>query len=238
MAIRWKLSILGLYQYDKTIFDKFQIPAGLDRETVIDAICMETAELSTIYTSPASLAFALKNFSARRLPAWERAYNALAARYDLLTTESTSETAKRTPDLSRVSNSTRTPNTTRSVDTTRTPDLTAEGQNGGSDSRTEQVSGFNGNQLETRSKTTTELGSTNTVHTHGTENTNSTEKNSGTENTTSSDRETGTDTTVRTKSGYTTPPQDRIQAELKLCAQTVSNMIVHEVKYNLCVMVY
>lgn len=214
MAIRWKLSILGLYKHDNTIFDRFQIPDGMDRQAVIDAICMDTAELSTIYTSPESLAHALATFSARRSPAWERAYNALTARYEILSTENLTEQETRTPDLMHA------------VNTTRTPDLTATGQNRGSDSSTEQVAGFNGNQLEDRSKTTTQLGTSNTVHTTGTEQIDST------------DHETGTDTTVRNRSGYTRPAQDQIAAELALCAQTVTDMIVHEIKYNFCIMVY
>lgn len=214
MAIRWKLSIMGLYKYDGSIFDNFKIPEGMDRQPVIDAICIRTAGLATIYTSPESLAHSLAVFSEERFPAWTRAYKALTAEYNILDTVNTSETETRTPDL------------TKEVNTTRTPDLTATGENSGSDSTTEQVTAFNGNSLADRSKTITDLGTTNTVRTTGTEKTESSEK------------ESGSDTTERIRSGYTGPAQDRVSAELELCQASIIDMIVQDVKCNFCVMVY
>lgn len=262
MAIRWSLSILGLYEFDNTIFDNFHLPDGLDRQPVIDAICIDTAGLSTIYTSPQSLAHALDVYSERRLPAWNRAYKALTEQYNILNSQDIQETvtrtpelthetnSTRTPDLTHETNSTRTPDTTTTVNTTRTPDLTATGQNSGSDSTTEQTAAFNGNTLTDRSKTTTQLGTSNTVKTTGTEQTTSsqtetgTEKNQSTTTETGTDKnqstttETGTDKTTRQRSGYTSPVQDRILQELALCQQTVTDMIVREIKYNFCVMIY
>lgn len=198
MAIRWKLSIMGLYKYDNTIFDNFKIPEGMDRQPVIDAICINTAGLSTIYTSPESLAHALATFSEERYLAWSRAYTALTTQYNILDTENVSETETRTPNLTR--------------------EATSNGQNSGSDSSTEQVTAFNGNSLADRSKTITQLGTSNTTHTTGTE--------------------TGSETTTRNRSGYTGPAQDRISSEIALCRDTVTRMIVQDVKCNFCVMVY
>lgn len=45
------LSIMGLYNYDNTLFDNLAVPEGVDRETVIDNILLETAELEVVYSN-------------------------------------------------------------------------------------------------------------------------------------------------------------------------------------------
>ena len=47
------LSILGMYNYDETIFDEFDVPAELDRDTAINKILFDNAELGLVYTDPA-----------------------------------------------------------------------------------------------------------------------------------------------------------------------------------------
>ena len=46
------LSILGLYQYDNTVFDLLTLPQGLDKNTLIQSICGECAELELLYPNP------------------------------------------------------------------------------------------------------------------------------------------------------------------------------------------
>lgn len=55
------LSILGLYEYDDTIFDRLTIPLDedsnplFDKDTLIGTICMQNAELSLLYADPATV---------------------------------------------------------------------------------------------------------------------------------------------------------------------------------------
>lgn len=46
------LSILGLYNYDNTIFDLLTIPEGLDKTTLIKSICAELADMELLYPNP------------------------------------------------------------------------------------------------------------------------------------------------------------------------------------------
>lgn len=78
------LSISSLYAYDHTIFDELQLPDGVNEETVIDKICIDNAELSLVYTEPATVKQLIKNWSAVQLPNWERIAEALAAEYEPL----------------------------------------------------------------------------------------------------------------------------------------------------------
>ena len=75
------LSILGLYNYQPTIFDEIIIPPSVDRQTLIDNIIMEGAELEILYPTPDLLSRLIGAWSQARLAAWERMISALEAEY-------------------------------------------------------------------------------------------------------------------------------------------------------------
>ena len=75
------LSILSLYAYDNTIFDDLELPEDVDRQTIIDKICYDNAELSLIYTDPAAVKLLIKNWSTTQVENWARIAEALAAEY-------------------------------------------------------------------------------------------------------------------------------------------------------------
>lgn len=203
----WTLSFLGLYNYDDSLFDALTVPTGVNKDTVVNNLMLSTNALSVVYPNPDTLKAALGMFSEMMMPTWQRAYDALQIQYEALYNMDIAESETRTPDLTH----------------TRTPNLTSSGQNGGTDSTTTQVAAFNGNQLTDREKTSTTLGTTNTVTTSGTETT----------------TDTGTDTTERTRTGYQgRDPQAAIQAEIDLARNNIVKMIVQDIKCNFCVMVY
>lgn len=68
------LSTLMLYKYDNTIFDNMIVPNGVDKDTVVDAILLDTAELSTLYSSPESLKNMITLWSRRQFHIWEELY--------------------------------------------------------------------------------------------------------------------------------------------------------------------
>lgn len=203
----WTLSFLGLYNYDDSLFDALTVPTGVNKDTVVNNLMLSTNALSVVYPNPDTLKAALGMFSEMMMPTWQRAYDALQIQYEALYNMDIAESETRTPDLTH----------------TRTPNLTSSGQNGGTDSTTTQVAAFNGNQLADREKTSTTLGTTNTVTTSGTETT----------------TDTGTDTTERARGGYQgRDPQEAIQAEIVLARNNIVQMIVQDIKCNFCVMVY
>lgn len=69
-----KLSPLGLYNWDQTIFDLMQIPKQLNRETLIDNLLAETAELEVLYPNPVVFKNLLGVWSAKNLDVWNRLY--------------------------------------------------------------------------------------------------------------------------------------------------------------------
>lgn len=76
------LSILGLYNYDNSIFDKFVVPTGMDKELIINNILLELAELEVIYPEPNTMKNAIGFWSQGQLDSWQRMYDAMQLEYD------------------------------------------------------------------------------------------------------------------------------------------------------------
>lgn len=80
--MRPNLSIVGLYNYDNTIFNGMQLPQGVDRDLVVNKIMIDNAELSLVYTDPEIVKMMIINWSAIHAPNWTRVKAALDAEYD------------------------------------------------------------------------------------------------------------------------------------------------------------
>lgn len=76
------LSILGLYNYDDSIFDKFVVPTGMDKKLIINNILLELAELEVIYPEPNTMKNAIGFWSQGQLDSWQRMYDAMQLEYD------------------------------------------------------------------------------------------------------------------------------------------------------------
>lgn len=91
------LSILGLYNYDQTIFDGLTIPTAADitdeadkvtdpfvpdKQTLIQYICMQLAEMELVYTKPEVVKTMIGIWSSVRLPVWKAIYNTLLYKYN------------------------------------------------------------------------------------------------------------------------------------------------------------
>lgn len=68
------LSALGLYKWDNNLFDLFVIPEGLDKDTLIDNLLAETAELEILYPNPVVLKNLMGVWSNKNLPVWTKLY--------------------------------------------------------------------------------------------------------------------------------------------------------------------
>lgn len=66
------LSILGLYQYDGSIFDGFTPPTGVDKDLCVNSILTECAELSLVYTDPETFKTLVSLWSSRNNRTWEK----------------------------------------------------------------------------------------------------------------------------------------------------------------------
>lgn len=92
-----KLSILGLYNYDPTIFDGLSLPTASDitneaekvadpwipdKSDFISYLCMELAELELLYPSAAVLGAMITVWSRTHRPEWVQLYNTMLYKYN------------------------------------------------------------------------------------------------------------------------------------------------------------
>ena len=77
-----KLSILGLWSWDNTIFDNMVLPSGVDRDLVRDNILYSLADLEILYPDAPFMKTIIGVWSRKELPTWTRVYNASQAEYN------------------------------------------------------------------------------------------------------------------------------------------------------------
>lgn len=133
------LSLLGLYQYNKSVFDGFKLPEGVDREMLINNLLAETAEFEVIYPNAEFMANMIAVWSQKELPVWEKLEKTLHYKYD------------------PISNYDRTEEWTDVNSGTVRNSSNSNGKSAGAD--TKKVAGYNSETLVTAEGTSTEVNS-------------------------------------------------------------------------------
>ena len=152
---RGTLSIIGLYNWDDHIFDLLQIPAGVDRDDVIENILMECGELETMYPDWDFMYRAINFWSRKELPTWEHIYEMTQAEYNPIENYDRMETELEGENVSekRLRASERSRSSDTSSDTTNTESIHSGSKNDtvSQNNTTNQVAGFNTDNLATQS---------------------------------------------------------------------------------------
>lgn len=225
------LSFNGLLAGYPTLFDDLKVPESVSKEAVCNQLLFDTLELEVLYADGPTMQRALGVFSETMLPSWTRYATALGLDYDVLA----SDDRTRTTDHHGTSGSTNTGKNVVEGKTTRTPDLTTIGQNNGSDSTTRDVTGFDSGTMVPAEKSTTTLGTGNTITSTGTD---TTTDDQTTTNTSTTEAEDGYKDTVTEKGRAGKDPQDLIAKELALAMDNAVHKIITDIKANFCLMVY
>ena len=76
-----KLTLIGLYNYDNTIFDLLTVPEGLTKDTLVNNILLRSSEFEVLYPDPDFMKSAIGDFSNAWQPTFERWVNALSLEY-------------------------------------------------------------------------------------------------------------------------------------------------------------
>ena len=76
------LTIMGMYDYDNTIFDSLTLPEGINKTTAVEEIVMECAELECLYPSVPFLKRAVGIWSATMQSSFNRVWTAINLEYD------------------------------------------------------------------------------------------------------------------------------------------------------------
>lgn len=225
------LSFNGLLAGYPELFDDLKVPDSVSKETVCNQLLFDTMELEVLYADGPTMRRALGVYSETMLPSWTRYADALGLEYDALSSDDRTRTTDHTGNSGGTINRTIGVNGT----TTRAPNLTTTGQNNGSDSTTRDVTGFDSGTLQTAERSTTALGTGNTITSSGTDTT-TTDQTTSDNNT--SELHDGYNDTVTEKGRAGRDPQDLISKELTLAMENAVHKIVTDIRANFCLLVY
>lgn len=246
------LSILTMTQYDPDIWEDAVFPAEIDRDDMIDRICLDCAELELLYSDPNILKYMIRNWCRTEQHIWQKLADTLDLQYNPIynldvtweETRTPNLTRTRTPNLHEYSSnnetSTRSPNLTE----TRTPNLTET--ESPADTNTESRIGFNDSTWNNYAKstrsgtiTTTDTG-TDTTTTTGSETNRNTGSTTTTRSGTETELETGNEITSTRRYGNqgVTMTQDMIAKEREIVQFSLYSYIMTSFKNRFCLLIY
>lgn len=221
------LTVEGLYNYDNTLFDGFNVPDGLVKQIAIDAILMRTRELEILYPDFTYMKNRITIWSNKYQINWKKLYDTTVLEYNPIENYDRMEDWTDTDDETSTSARDNTRNTTNTVKSTSTNEVM------NSVNVTDQNTAFNAGLADHAKQITdgdtTENGSiTNTETGKDTENEN---VNGG---------RTGRHTRTGRAHGNigVTTSQQMIQSERDLVVFNIYDVIAESFIENFCLMVY
>lgn len=221
------LTVDGLYNYDNTLFDGFNVPEGIVKQIAIDTILMRTRELEILYPDFTYMKNRITIWSNKYQINWKKLYDTTVLEYNPIENYDRMEDWTDTDDETSTSARDNTRNTTNTVKSTSTNEVM------NSVNVTDQNTAFNAGLADHAKQITdgdtTENGSiTNTETGKDTENEN---VNGG---------RTGRHTRTGRAHGNigVTTSQQMIQSERDLVIFNLYDVIAESFIENFCLMVY
>lgn len=250
------LSIMGLYEYDNTLFQGLQLPEGLNKDAVINEIMLQCAELEIVYPSIDIMKLAITTWSLANQYTWQKLYDTMVVEYnpiwnvDANVTETLTGSENR--DIARTGSGSNNrtvnlaDNETINISDNKTINLADNETVNITD--TESVKGFNSDTWAENHKNV-KAGTDNTTHT-GTDNTTRTGTDNithtGTDNIATTDTESVDDDVTRSETrtqrrtgniGVTTT-QQMLEQERKIAEFNMINYIAQSFKQRFCLLIY
>lgn len=246
---RASMSVIGLYNWDDRLFSQLQLPAGVNAQTVEENILMECGELTVLYPDWDFMYRAIKWWSEKELPTWERVYKLSLLEYNPIENydriEDELEQENVAEKRSRASESARNTSNTSGSTITENAQSATEDRAIGQNNTVKQVAGFNSNTLANQSG---EAGNNvNTSNAKGSAITESSQEGTGSAEETGTENEFNQGDMLRNKNrasrihgniGVSTPA-DMMQKELEIYPKiNIVDVIVRAFKERFCLMVY
>ena len=221
------LTVEGLYNYDNTLFDGFDVPEGLVKQIAIDSILMRTRELEILYPDFTYMKKRIKIWSTKYQNNWKKLYDTTVLEYNPIENYDRMEDWTDTDDETTTSARDNTRNTNNTVKSTSTNEIL------NNVNVTEQNTAFNAG-LEDHAKQITDGNTTE----NGT--ITNTETGKDTENESVNGGRTGKHTRTGRAHGNigVTTSQQMIQSERDLVVFNLYDVIAESFIENFCLMVY
>lgn len=184
MSTMQRLTLIGLYNYDPSLFEGLSLPADYDKQTFIDSLLLEHGEKCVLYADPAFMKFSIGAWGRKWALELERIAQALKAEYDPIYNYdrfeeyTDSEGRKYTSKVNAGHNAKDTPsyNTVRDTNEDATVEHTVSADNSSSYAPDWKETQNGGKTTETTSGTTQDLAETSNSNTEDEEKKNFTHK--------------------------------------------------------------
>lgn len=82
MSTMQRLTLIGLYNYDSTLFDNLSLPDGYDKDTFIESLLLEHGEKCVLYSNFDFMRYSIGVWSRKWALELSRIYEALTAEYN------------------------------------------------------------------------------------------------------------------------------------------------------------
>ena len=234
--MRATLSMIGLYNWDPSIFDTMELPAGLDRDAVISAILLDSMDLEVLYPDPEYMKFALANYSKRRIDVWNKLYSTTKLEYNPIWNKDGMITE--TEEVSRTGDTSGTSNTTKASSGKSNTTTATNGSSSGNSETNTYVFGFNESSGAQSGRTTESGAGTSSGNSteNGTSSGNSTENGTSSENRRDNEKRTYT----RSEQGNigVTTTQQMIKEEREVDDFSIIDYIAKDILHKMCILVY
>ena len=238
-----KLSILGLYQYDHSLFDNMQLPVGFtteDRETLINNLLMECAEFECTYPAFDFCKAAIGFWSKARLHVWQKLYASLHFEYNPIWNKDGTITETRTKEYSDEKTGSVESSKTGSGERLDSAGGTKNGSGAENSTVENKAAGFNSSDYVKKDKQTSNVDYNSletTTEQHSITDSNS-ESGSTSETGSTSGNETEEYTRVEQGNIGMTSTQQLIKEEREVAQFEIDDFIINDFKKQFCILVY
>ena len=226
------MSLLGLYKINSGLFLELELPEGISKDTVVDNLLMETAELEILYPNPYFMQAAIGTWSSKELPVWKKLYETTVLKYDPISNYDRSESWTENENTDKEGNS-----EIRGSVSTETEGNTTQNRNGsGSLNTSHYVSAYNETDFTPTAKDSETQNASSTTSQKDSSSVDSSESSSG--NTSNSEkRRTERNGEINGNTGFYTK-QKMIEQEREVAMFNVIDHIISSFKNRFCLLIY
>ena len=226
------MSLLGLYKINSGLFLELELPEGISKNTVVDNLLMETAELEILYPNPYFMQAAIGTWSSKELPVWKKLYETTVLKYDPISNYDKNESWTESENTNKEGNS-----EIRGSVSTETEGNTTQNRNGsGSIDTSHYVSAYNETDFTPTAKDSETQNASSTTSQKDSSSVDSSESSSG--NTSNSEkRRTERNGEISGNTGFYTK-QKMIEQEREVAMFNIIDHIISSFKNRFCLLIY
>ena len=226
------MSLLGLYKINSGLFLELELPEGISKDTVVDNLLMETAELEILYPNPYFMQAAIGTWSSKELPVWKKLYETTVLKYDPISNYDRSESWTESENINKEGNS-----EIRGSVSTETEGNTTQNRNGsGSIDTSHYVSAYNETDFTPTTKDSESQNESSTTSQKDSSSVDSSESSSG--NTSNSEkRRTERNGEISGNTGFYTK-QKMMEQEREVAMFNIIDHIISSFKNRFCLLIY